>query len=234
VREPTIAWVRTGVGPESARRAAEALPDAPIAAAICTGFAAALAPGLAPYTLVLADPLFDQEGRSHETPLCAALVETARAAGLAFARGALVTAPRVVATPVDKARLHGALGALAVDTESAVLACVLSARGIPAAAARVVLDAANEAIPTGVGSVWRRPALVSSGLRIAARMRPCARISARLLEAWIGHGISRAPRSGEPDRGHDREADEAYGREVHGKSDRDVEEHDRCVEQGRP
>lgn len=184
-REPTLAFVRTGVGPEAARRAALALPPVAITAAILSGFAGGLAPGLRPGTVVVADPLLDAAGRKAATPLAAAVAETARAAGLACVRGALVTVGSVVGTPAEKARIRATHDALAVDMESAVLATVLSQRGVPAAAARVVLDTAEESVPASAGAVLRRPALLGTGLRIAFRLRRCAAISGRLLEAWL-------------------------------------------------
>jgi nucleoside phosphorylase len=207
-REPTLAWVRTGVGPAAARRALEALPDVRISAALCSGFAGALTSAVAPGTLVIADPLLDAAGRSQPTPLADVLAQTARAAGLTWMRGALVTVARVIDTPAEKHRLHRSLGALAVDMESAVLATALSARGIPAAAARVVLDAAEEEIPTRSAAFWRWPGQIVTGVRIARRLRPCARISARLLEAWLGGGIEPAQGEPAPDAARDREAEQ--------------------------
>jgi nucleoside phosphorylase len=162
--------------------------------------------------LVIADPLLDAEGRTQATPLAALLAETAHAAGLACRRGALVTVSHVADTPAEKARLHDELGALAVDMESAVLASALAARGIPAAAARVVLDTAEEEIPGSLAALWRRPGILVSSVRIAARMRPCARISARLLEAWLAGPFGAAQRQAEPKGRDDREAEQANGR----------------------
>lgn len=211
-REPTLAWIRTGMGPEAARRTALALPPLPIDAAILVGFAGGLAPALAPGTLVVADPLLDEAGHAVPTPLATALAETARAAGIACVRGALLTVGQVVETPSEKSRLHVAYGALAVDMESAILATVLSERGIPAAAARVVLDAAEESVPASLGAVFRRPAQIVTGLRIASRLRRCSAISARLLEAWLER-TARGPEAHRPgDGGHDAEAEEPHGR----------------------
>ncbi len=182
---PTLAWIRTGVGPAAAQRTVAALPDVPIEAAICVGFAGALSRGLSPRTIIVADPLLDRSGRATPAPLADSLVAAAQAAGLDCVRGGLVTVEDMADTREAKARLREETNAVAVDMESAVLAAALAARGIPAAAARVVLDAAEEEIPSSLGALWRRPSLVASGLRIAVRMRPCARISARMLEAWL-------------------------------------------------
>ena len=191
---PTLAWVRTGMGIDAARRTVGAIPDIAIEAAVCTGFAGALAHDLAARRLVVADPLLDAAGKAHETPLADSLAGAARRANLDCTRGALVTVPHVADTPEEKARLRDALGALAVDMESAALAAALAERGIPAAAARVVLDTAAEEVPASLGALLRRPGLLVSSARIVARMRPCARISARLLEAWLTHELPAAER----------------------------------------
>jgi nucleoside phosphorylase len=211
-REPTLTWIRTGMGPEAARRTVLALPPLAIDAALLLGFAGGLAPGMAPGTLVVGDPLLDETGHAVPTPLSKVLAETARAAGIASVRGALLTVGRVVETPTEKSRLHRAHDALAVDMESAILATVLSERGIPAAAARVVLDTAEESVPASFGAVLRHPAQIATGLRIASRLRRCSAISARLLEAWLDR-TARGPEAHRPaDGGHDAEAEESHGR----------------------
>lgn len=207
---PTLAWVRTGMGIEPARRTVDAIPDLPIAAALCTGFAGALAPDLLPRMLVIADPLLDAGGRTHATPLSGSLAEAAVVAGLDCRCAALVTVPHVVDSPAEKARLFDALGAVAVDMESATLVAAFAERGVSAAAVRVVLDTAAEEIPASLGAIWRRPGLLAPSLRIAARMRPCARISARLLEAWLAGRLPGSQR--EPDGGDDREAEQTHER----------------------
>jgi nucleoside phosphorylase len=207
-REPTLAWLRTGIGPAAARNAVERLPQVAIRAAILAGFAGGLAPGLAPGTLVVADPLLDSKGRQASTPLAREVFEAARAAGLGVERGPLVTVSEVAATTGEKARLHAAHGALAVDMESAVLATALAERSIPAAAVRVVLDTADEAVPVSAGALLRSPRLLVAGVRIALRMRRCTAISGRLLEAWL----ERLARGAEP------------GGRDHADRDRDAEQ----------
>lgn len=191
-QRPTVAWVRTGMGVDAARRTVDAIPDVPIEAAVCTGFAGALANHLSARTLIVGDPLLDASGAEHATPLAGQLAGAAQRANLACLRGALVTVANVADTPEEKARLHRELGALAVDMESAALAAALAERGIPAAAARVVLDTAAEEIPASLGALWRQPSLLLTSARIVARMRPCARISGRLLEAWLAGGLTPA------------------------------------------
>lgn len=61
--------------------------------------------------------------------------------------GLIHTADEVVATPADKARLFAATGAPVVEMEAASVFRILDAHRLPAAAVRVVSDAADEALP---------------------------------------------------------------------------------------
>jgi len=230
----TVALARTGVGPAAAARAVQALPALPISAALCLGFAGGLAPGLAPGTVVVAEPLLDPSGVPVPTPLAPALAEAARRAGLATATGPLLTGSAVVADASAKARLHRAHGALAVDMESAVLSAALGARGVPVAAARVVLDAATESIPARPSDALRHPGRIAAGLRVAWRLRSCGRISARLLEAWLGAHGSEADGQRRAEPRHQGEPQDGHGEHVQVDRHRDVEEHDRAVERRRP
>src|SRR5262249_39834130 len=53
----------------------------------------------------------------------------------------------IVAHPEAKRALHVSTGALAVDTESHVVASVAAARGLPMAAVRVIMDPAARELP---------------------------------------------------------------------------------------
>lgn len=57
------------------------------------------------------------------------------------------TAEEVVATPADKARLFASTGAPVVEMEAASVFRILDANHLPAAAVRVISDAADEALP---------------------------------------------------------------------------------------
>jgi adenosylhomocysteine nucleosidase len=57
------------------------------------------------------------------------------------------TADEVVATPADKARLFSSTGAPVVEMEAASVFRILDANLLPAAAVRVVSDAADESLP---------------------------------------------------------------------------------------
>jgi len=61
--------------------------------------------------------------------------------------GGIVGVHAPIAHPDAKRALHASTGAMAVDTESHVVASVAAARGIPVAAVRVITDSAQYALP---------------------------------------------------------------------------------------
>ena len=77
--------------------------------------------------------------------------------------------------------------------ESFALAEVLADRDIDFGIARVVLDGASEALPAGgnarsaLAEIARSRSFsaLASMVRIGARLRPCARLGAQFLEAWL-------------------------------------------------
>jgi len=64
--------------------------------------------------------------------------------------GCLVSAPEIVATPADKARLYRDTGAVAVDMESAAIVGAAAAAGLPWLVLRGVSDGAGVALPPGL------------------------------------------------------------------------------------
>ncbi len=142
---------------------------------------------------MIADRVLDEAGQYRIPPLAASLEACARRAGLPVQRGALVSASKVISNPVDKRKLASQLGARAVDMESFALADVLADRGVDFGIARVVLDAASESLPAGgtarsaLAEMARSRSLgsVAALARIGARVRPCARLGARFLGAWL-------------------------------------------------
>jgi len=61
--------------------------------------------------------------------------------------GAIAGATTIVAHPEAKRALHMSTGALAVDSESHVVASFAAARGLPMAAVRVIMDPAARELP---------------------------------------------------------------------------------------
>ena len=206
VREPadekTLVRFRTGVGPAAVCRSFAALPNWSFTGALLGGFAGALERDLEPGTVVVADRVLDTAGRSYTPPLAAQIEACARRAGLPVRRGALVSVDRVVADAASKRALAERSGACAVDMESVTLAELLVSRGIPFGVGRVVLDRAQEELPPSASVMSALGWIVRSGsltkipgmLRIGARVGRCARVGARLIEAWTdsepGAGIA--------------------------------------------
>ncbi|WP_411575090.1 1-hydroxy-2-methyl-2-butenyl 4-diphosphate reductase [Streptomyces fradiae] len=139
-----VTLLRTGMGPEQARRAVSAaLRDEPLrtAAVIASGFCAGLAPGMHPGDLVVAGETRGPHGVTPCTAAEALVAALARALpGRTVHTGPLTGSDHVVHGP-ERAALR-ATGALAVDMESAAtLHAALVAGPRPVAAVRVVVDA---------------------------------------------------------------------------------------------
>jgi len=125
------------------RRRLEALLNERAAQAhgiISIGIAGGLAPGLRPGDWVLADSV---DGTSTDAAWTERLAARLREA----TRGLLIGVDAVVASSTEKAELHRATGALAVDMESHVAMCAAQRHRLPFAAARVVCDPAHRTLP---------------------------------------------------------------------------------------
>ncbi len=111
---------------------------------ISIGIAGGLAPELRAGDWVLADAVLANGERLPTDPGW-----TGRLAGrlTGAARGLLLGSDTIVSEAAEKAALHRATGALAVDMESHVAARVARRHGLPFAAARVVCDAARRTLP---------------------------------------------------------------------------------------
>ncbi|MPV60338.1 hypothetical protein CFB46_19085 [Burkholderia sp. HI2761] len=114
------------------------------------GTAGGLAPDLAPGALVIASAIDGPFGRVEtdagwSTRLVAALHDTPVWARVARGTIAAVGAP--VVSEQDKASLHHAKGALAVDMESHIAAAFAAARGVPFAVCRAIVDPAWRTLP---------------------------------------------------------------------------------------
>jgi adenosylhomocysteine nucleosidase len=121
---------------------------------IITGVAGALHADLPIGRVVLADRLMVRRGDefaaetevevplTHREPFAAAL-DTAR---IAFAAGPLLTSRRAIAKIADKRRAYEALGAIAVDMESAIIALEAAKRQLPFVCLRTIMDTAADEI----------------------------------------------------------------------------------------
>lgn len=143
--------ILSGMGAANARAAAAALSAANVDCLASFGVAGALAPGLEAGDLVQPQTLLE-----HGAPLGldARLDAAARrrldAAGIAFHDGPLCCADQVVASAAAKRTLFERTGAVAVDQETGGILAAARDQGLPALALRVIVDAADLALPEPV------------------------------------------------------------------------------------
>ncbi|AUY48769.1 1-hydroxy-2-methyl-2-butenyl 4-diphosphate reductase [Streptomyces sp. CB01881] len=165
--------VRTGVGRRRASHAVRRLlTSAPggYGAVVVAGFGAAVAPGMAPGDVIVADGVRNAEGNLFAVDSGPELTRALKVRGLTAHTGVHHTADHVV-RGLERRALH-LQGALAVDMEAAaVLAALQELRpAMPAAVLRVVVDTPEHellrpgTLPAGVRA-WRTlratvPALV--------------------------------------------------------------------------
>jgi adenosylhomocysteine nucleosidase len=150
----TSGWfvVQSGPGPERAARSATAAIAEGARALLSWGLAGGLATGVAPGTVVVPQHVIMQRGESFRVD--AAWQERLGVLGSDFPidSGDLLTVPVALASPAAKAAAAVAIGAVAVDMESAAIAAVAARSGVPFVALRVVVDAQRDALPASAES----------------------------------------------------------------------------------
>jgi hopanoid-associated phosphorylase len=111
---------------------------------ISFGVAGGLAPHLKSGTCIVASGVVSPDGH---LPTDRYWAQTLLRTMPGAVSGVLAGAPAPVATPAEKRALHEATGALAVDTESHVVAAAAAHHGLPMAAIRVICDPAARPLP---------------------------------------------------------------------------------------
>lgn len=111
---------------------------------ISMGIAGALAPDLCPGQWVVAKTVLDRDQALPADPAWTRRL-TARLSGAT--EGTFVGVDAMVAEKSEKAALHRATGAIAVDMESHVAARIAARRRLPFAVARVICDPAHRTLP---------------------------------------------------------------------------------------
>lgn len=111
---------------------------------ISIGIGGALAPGLRPGDWVVAEAVLVDGGQMSTDPAWTSRLVVRLAA---VSRGVLIGVDAIVSEAAQKAALHRATGAIAVDMESHLAARVARRHRLPFAAARVVSDAARRTLP---------------------------------------------------------------------------------------
>ena len=143
-----VAWCVAGVGREAAARAARRLILGHRPQLIVTaGFAGGLAPDLVRGSLIRAARVTLPD-RSKHLRLAYAVPANGRDLVLA-------TTDRILTTPAEKADLHAASGADAVDMETLAVAEVAAGEGLPCGSIRVISDDASQTLPREVAMLAR-------------------------------------------------------------------------------
>jgi adenosylhomocysteine nucleosidase len=188
---------------ESAARAFDTLRG--VDHAILTGVAGALHADLQIGDVVIGDRLIlrhEQEFASAQILEIAAerverLAAVLRAAGIHHRRGTMLTSRRAIAIASDKQRAHLALGAIAVDMESAVIADEAAARGLPFVVLRTIMDTAAQNLEgamladehgrvrplQAVRTLLGNPRLIGASLRLMRNLRVASASMAAAVEA---------------------------------------------------
>ncbi len=140
-----------GVGRERAHDAARAALSAGASALVSWGVAGALVPDLSPGTILLPQQVLTCNGEEFATD-SRWRMEVCRALQPMFAvhGGRLLDSREVLSTPVAKARIAQATGAIAVDMESAAVGRAAAGAGKPFVVLRVVVDALADTLPRDV------------------------------------------------------------------------------------
>ncbi|MDT8408203.1 MAG: hypothetical protein RQ741_01260 [Wenzhouxiangellaceae bacterium] len=137
----------TGPGPQAASRGAGRLVEQGVSTLLSWGTAGALVTGLSPGDVVLASSV-QADGRVFVVDACRRRL---LARGLEGRHRLLDGSIVSVKHPVTTARLKSALarsgGAIAVDMESASIAAIADAAGLPFIAVRVIVDTLQHPIP---------------------------------------------------------------------------------------
>ena len=188
----------SGIGPEAAEEAAEALVRSGATALLSWGVAGGLDPVLCSGTVLLASEV--RANGSDAEPPWARCFSTSVAwrerlqqrLGPSALQGALLSGRELIATPAHKAQLFALTAARAVDMESAAIAAVARCHELPFMAVRAIVDGACDALPAALadrlreGGSWAPllavPPLWPSLLRLGVRyrrarsaLRSCAR-----------------------------------------------------------
>jgi nucleoside phosphorylase len=203
----SVDFLVTGMGPQRAARAMEAIASQEYAFCIASGFAGSLHRDLAVGDIVV--PKAVRESGSANTIVCdSELVERTVSSGGTKIE-AMVSCDGVATTVAGKARL--AESGAAVDMESFAIIEAAQRRNIRAVVIRVISDRHDQALPVdlsttidergqvSIGAVLRivagNPGQISALMKFGRESKAAADVLARFLEAHIPAiaGIARLP-----------------------------------------
>jgi adenosylhomocysteine nucleosidase len=200
---PGVSAIAGGGDPEALTAAlGRALAQGAIAF-LSFGIAGGLTRHTTPGTWIVADAVI---ARASRWPVDAAWAAALMLRLPGAVRGDIAGADAIVDAPTDKHALGAATGALAVDTESHVVAAFAAAHGIPFAVFRVIADPAGRGLAPASSKGMRRDgtidrrAVLGSLLRQPGQLPLLLRNAADTRRAWSA--LSRGRRLLGPGLGH--------------------------------
>lgn len=204
-----VALIATGIGVRRAQQTVKLALDRfdRVQGIIITGVAGALDAALPIGRVVLANKLMlrradefatDMEieaPHAHREPFAVAL----DGARITFAVGPLLTTRRVIATVADKRRAYEALGAIAVDMESAVVALEAAKRDIAFVCLRTIMDTAVDEVEGAyladengrvkhlavAAALMRRPHILIASMKLMRNLRAATRSMTEAIAAVL-------------------------------------------------
>jgi adenosylhomocysteine nucleosidase len=141
----------SGIGCSAADAAARRLIHAGATALVSWGMAGGLDPALSAGAVCLPREVIGADGSRYAT--ASHWRDTLRpliAAQRTVTQGSLLTSIRPIDSIAAKGKAYRETGASAVDMESAAVAAIAQSHGIPFIALRIVVDTANDVVPTSV------------------------------------------------------------------------------------
>lgn len=179
----------TGAGTlEGTERALRSLIEQGVPGLVSFGIAGGLAPNLATGTLIAPAAVRELDNQAHwvDVQWHAKLTRAAHAAGIPVVVGGILGGEKIAASVSEKARLHHATHAIAVDLESHRVARAAERARLPFLVFRVIADSAQRDLPPAalvpltrsgypsprvLGSIAARPGQISALLTLARETR---------------------------------------------------------------
>lgn len=162
----------TGMGNAAALKGAEALVAAGAGALASFGLAGGLDPRLSAGAILLPSEVLGQDGSHVPTdPDWRQRLGLAIGAHIPVHEGTLLTMPAAVASIADKAQLFHTTGAAAVDMESVAVGQTALRHNLPFIAVRVIVDSAEDALPSAVMAAADKEGHVQIGRLMSALAR---------------------------------------------------------------
>jgi hopanoid-associated phosphorylase len=174
--------------PDGTERAIRNLIEQGVPGLVSFGIAGGLAPSLGSGTLIAPAAVRGVDDEAHwvDVEWHARLTRAAHAAGIPLVVGGILGGEKIAASAAEKARLHYATHAIAVDLESHRVARAAERARIPFLVFRVIADAAHRDLPPAalvpltrsghpsirvLGSIVARPGQISALLTLAHETR---------------------------------------------------------------